>query len=373
MIPLFKVAMSLNAGLQVKDVLNSGYIGQGAQVDFFEEKLRDTLGAEVKPVTTNSCTAALDLALHMCGVGPGDVVISTPITCLATNMVIKNRGAKIAWVDVDPVTGNIDPDSVAELLGKWHVHPKAIMAVDWAGRACEYDWLRAVAQGVPIIEDAAHAFGTTYNTKPIAVAGGDYVCWSFQAIKHLTTGDGGALKTPQGQDHRARLLRWFGLDRTTSASMRCAQVVPESGYKYHMNDIAAAIGLANMQLAQANLAMHRDNAAFYHEALKGAPGITLPPPDSGSSWWLYTILVNAGEKARDALITHLDKECGIEASLVHARNDTQVVFNRNSLNLRGVNDFASSEVCIPVGWWLTNQERQHIVDSVQEWAHVTTK
>lgn len=378
MIPLFKVFMAPEAAPAVADVLASGYIGQGPKVDAFERELKRVLDAERDVLTLNSCTSALDLALTLEDVVPGDVVVSTPMTCSATNSPIVTKGARIAWADVDPVTGLIDPESVArviERVGPEHV--AAVMAVDWAGRMCDYNRLRAVCapHGIPIIEDAAHApLATRYGRYQTRV-GGDYVCWSFQAIKHLTTGDGGALLCPDAEvTEEARLLRWYGLDRRSKADFRCEQDITAVGFKYHLNDIAAAIGLANLPHLPEVVKRHRDNARAYHGLLEGTPGVTLPPPDPGSSWWLYTLLVEDRADFQRFMAEH-----GVATSQVHRRNDEHPGFARAAVTtqpwvakktdlLPGLEHFASRQVSIPVGWWLTDADVTRIAHLVQTWA-----
>jgi dTDP-4-amino-4,6-dideoxygalactose transaminase len=377
-VPLFKVFMDPTAGYHVTETLKSGYIGQGNQVETFERAFGDLIGAPEPPLSVNSCTSALDLALHLCGVGPGDEVISTPMTCTATNTGIVNRGARVVWADVDPVTGLIDPEDVGRKVTKQTV---AVIGVDWAGRVAEYPAIRrsigAAAPEVPTIQDAAHSLLAEPNDfcAQFVPWGGDYICWSFQAIKHLTTGDGGALLTPHGTYldpmgnamERARLLRWYGFDRRSSKSFRCEQDIEETGFKYHLNDIAATIGLANIRHMPRIVGQHRANAAYYHEALKHLEPITLPPPDPGSAWWLYCILT----PERDAFI-EFAKERGVEASPVHSRNDRMTAFRRACANpdtpLPGVDYFASHEVAVPVGWWLTDDDRAHVAGVVHAWA-----
>lgn len=345
MIRLFKVGMARAAEEAVAEVLRSGYIGQGPKVDEFEAALQKTWGLDQKPLTLNSATSALDLALTLVGVGPGDKVLTTPQTCTATNSPIVTRGATPVWCDVD-TEGLIAPASVERNFRR-HPDAKAVIAVDWAGTPADYKRIRKAAPGVPVVQDAAHRFG--------GPAYGDYVVWSFQAIKFLTTGDGGALLTPAAQYERAKLLRWYGLDRESSASFRCAQNITEVGFKYHMNDIAASIGLANLPAARQNLRVQYDNARYLGERL----GIEVHPE---SHYWFFPVTVDM----RDEFIAYLADE-GIEASQVHARNDKHDGFHFPNGKLPGVDWFDSHQAALPCGWWLTRDELDHVADTVIAW------
>ena len=343
MIRLFKVAMHPEAKNAAGAVLDSGYIGQGPKVDEFENELQWRFNLDQKPLALNSCTSALDLALELIGVGPGDKVLTTPQTCTATNSPIVKRGAIPVWVDID-TNGHISPSSVAKNLN-WHPEAKAIMVVDWAGAPANYKSIRKAAPGIPIIQDAAHRLGGPVD--------GDYVAWSFQAIKFLTTGDGGALLTPLAQYERAKLLRWYGLDRESSASFRCAQDIEEVGFKYHMNDIAASIGLANLGLAYQNLRLHYSNAEYLARNL----GVDFNPR---SHYWFFPLTV----QSRDRFIAHL-AENGVEASQVHARNDKHTGFHFPNGQLPGTDWFDAHQVAIPCGWWLSMDDLKHIVKVVR--------
>lgn len=370
MIPLFRPLMTVAARRAAVDVLTPGddgslMIGQGPQVDRFESQLRRYVDAPRDVLTTNSCTSALDLALHLAGVGAGHEVITTPQTCTATTGVIVNRGAVPVWADVDPLTGLIDPASVARL-----VTPKtrAVMAVDWAGRSCDYAGLRSAAPTLPVIQDAAHR-GPTPLGSPLEH--GDFVCWSFQAIKFLTTIDGGALLCPDdATTERARLLRWFGLDRRSSADFRCAQDVTEAGFKYHMHDVSAAIGLANLPAARTAVRTQQARAGRYCAALEGLPGVSAPPFEGWCDYWLFTVVVDD----RADFEAHL-KRAGVASSQVHARNDGHTAFRTANgratarVKLTGLDAFAARQISIPVGWWLTDEDEAAVIAAVQTWAH----
>lgn len=348
MIRLFKVAMHPDAKVAVGEVLDSGYIGQGPNVDAFEAALQERFALRTHPITVNSCTSALDLALELVGVGPGDAVITTPQTCTATNTPIVKRRAIPVWADVD-TRGLLTPRSVASALAAVRKDglrdPKAIMVVDWAGALPDYAGIRKVANGIPVIEDAAHRL-------PGETKGGDYVAFSFQAIKYLTTGDGGLLLTPFNQIQRAKLLRWYGLDRESSASFRCAQNIEEVGFKYHMNDIAASIGLANMEMAAQNLRIQQDNARYLSDQL----GTEFDPE---SHYWFFPITVHE----RDRFTAHL-AEHGVETSQVHARNDKHAGFQYPRA-LPGVDWFDAHQTAIPCGWWLTRDDLDTVVAAVK--------
>lgn len=356
MIPLFKVRMAPEAHEYVKDVLNSGFIAQGPRVDTFEDALKIALRTDTRPVTVNSCTSAIDLALELCGVGPDDEVISTPQTCFASQIGAIHRHARIRWADIDPWTGLIDPDSVAKLVTK---KTKAIIAVNWAGKLCDYKKLKSY--GVPVIEDAAHTWDTFFETTPER---GDYICYSFQAIKFLTSGDGGLVVCPNAEkEHEARLLRWFGLDRTKSESFRCTQNITRAGFKYHMNDISAAIGICNIPEAYESVLETRENSKKMIENIRNDKFV-LPTFDDTTSFWLFSMHVLNDEKKK--FESYL-AENGIMSSPVHFRNDlydSTLQFKEGPLD--GVTSFDKTQICIPNGWWLTENQIEHIISTVNK-------
>lgn len=361
MIPLFKVFMADDVESFVMPVLRSGYIGEGPKVAQLEREFGEYIG-NPNVVATNSGTSALLMALRLAGVGHGDRVISTPQTCLATNTAILSLGAVPMWADILD-DGTIDPDSVQRVLNDWvGPRPRAIMCVDWGGTPCKVDELKAF--GLPVIEDACQSVGSRYNGRHVG-SDAHYACFSTQAIKHLTTGDGGFLvvNTGQGALADARLMKWFGLDRTKSTSMRCEQDPPLLGHKFQMNDIAASIGLANIRHLPEIIATTKRHAEIYDTAFKNS-AVVVPAsdPDRQSGYWLYT--VSTWDAAH--FIRYMG-DAGVECGKAHTRNDTKTLFRQclhDFTHLPGVSSFDRHHVCIPVGWWLTDDDVDRIVSLV---------
>jgi dTDP-4-amino-4,6-dideoxygalactose transaminase len=367
-IPLFKVRMSAGVGRSVEEVLYSGYIGQGRRVEDFEAALSNYLGAP-HCCTVNSCTSAIHLALHLVkalGFPDRDEVLTTPLTCTATNLPILANGLRPRWVDVDPSTCNISADDLMRKVGP---RTLAILAVHWGGSPCDLSEIRRVQEYCaeafgftpPVIEDCAHAFGAEYKGRRLSNHG-NWCTFSFQAIKHLTTGDGGLLVLPDEDLHRkAKLLRWYGLDREQPGDLRIGQNITDWGYKFHMNDINATIGLLNLQGVDPALSVHRDNAAFFDRALQGVDGIKFQriTGDGVSSSWVYTIFV----ERRDEFVRRMT-ENGIQVSRVHERNDHNECFAAFREPLPNVDQVSSNMICIPCGWWVSHDDREYIVDTI---------
>jgi perosamine synthetase len=362
-IPLFRVFMPESILEPLNACLMSGYIGEGPRVAEFEKQLSGWFGND-NVLTLNNGTSALQLALRLANVSYGDEVISTAMTCSATNEPILALGAKIVWADINPWTANIDPEDVEKKITS---KTKAILCVHWGGYPCELEELNSIAarHGIKLIEDACHAFGATYHNKPIGSLS-DFSCFSFQAIKHMTTVDGGALTCKLASDNdRGRLLRWYGIDRNAKLQdLRCEADIAEYGYKFHMNDVTATIGIEQLKYVAETLKKHRANAARYDEAFEN---LELVKPmkykkDRLSSYWLYTIRV----KNRQKFMEHM-KEAGIVVSKVHARNDTHSMFREFKTALPGVDEFNLEQLSIPVGWWLEESHIKHIIDTVLEY------
>lgn len=362
MIPLFKVHVPPREHLMpnLEKVIYSGYITQGAKVQEFEEKIGASFGVP-NVLTVNSGTSALQLALRLANVRGGNVV-TTPMTCSATVLPVLAEGARPVWADVNPGTGNINPDDVARKITR---DTKAILAVHWGGQPGDMGKLMEIgeAEGIPVIVDAAHALGAEWNGQSIA-AQADFTCYSLQAIKHITTGDGGILVTRSADDYaRGKRLRWFGIDREAKGSgdERTENDIPEWGYKFHMNDIAATMGIAQLHYLNYIVGRHRDNAAHYDNNLQVKRQGVLDA--ANGAWWLYTLLWENGEQ-RARFMEYATKQ-GIHVSRVHSRLDQLTCFKQyNGTDLPGVTSFFDRETCIPVHWGLSTYDRETVTDVV---------
>lgn len=277
----------------VSDVLRSGWITSGPKVLAFEAALAEYCGG--RPVRVfNSGTATLEVALRLAGAGPGDAVITTPLTWVATTNVILDVGATPVFVDVDPATRNIDLDQLEAAITP---QTRAIIPVDLAGLPVDRDRLYAIADkhGLRVIEDAAQAFGASWNGRPVGTTG-DFVSFSFHANKNLTTAEGGALVLPADIDTGlCERLRLQGVRRLPDGGMD----VDVLGGKFNMTDIAATIGLGQLKHLAEFTGRRRALARRYFELLDETkytvPGLELPPADfTHSNWHMFQPLLPEG-------------------------------------------------------------------------------
>jgi perosamine synthetase len=359
MIPLIKPFIPPKDKLlpRLEQIIYSGYIAEGEATYQFELALAELLGNPYC-LSLNSGTAALHIALTLIGVKAGDEVISTALTAEPTNTTIALTGAKVIFTDVDINTGLISPESIEANITE---NTKAIMVVHYAGMVCDMDKINLISikYGIPVIEDAAHAFLSKYDEKFIG-NNSPYTCFSFQAIKHLTTIDGGLLCLKNEEDyHRARRLRWFGLDKKVP---RLESNILEAGFKYHMNNVNATVGLVQLEHLEQNVRQYINNGQFFDEHLKDVSGVTMIPyhKNTAPSYWLYTMKVD-----RRAAFIEMMAINGITASPLHLRNDRHSVFNAKNLNLPNLDSFYENFIHIPCGWWLSKEERDKILQLIQ--------
>lgn len=358
-IPLFKVFMAPEERLipALRKVLYSGQISEGAEVEAFEAAFGSFIG-NPRVLSFYCGTAALHAALLLAGAGPGTEVISTPLTAEPTNLAILHAGAKVVWADIDPRNGNSAAGSIADRITD---HTRAIVVVHYGGIPASLTAIRelATARGIPVIEDAAHALGARYDGILLG-SHSEYVVFSFQAIKHLTTADGGMLVCRNAGDlARGRRIRWFGIDRKAP---RTEADITEVGYKYHMNNVNAVIGRVQLDHIKPMIDRHIDNGKYFDAALKGVAGIELPSWDAAAepSYWFYTVFA----ERRDDLSRHLAGH-GIANSLVHRRNDLHSIFGSSRRELPELDRLYSRMLHIPCGWWVGDDDREYMVDAIR--------
>lgn len=360
MLPLIKTSIPPRDILmpRLEAVLYSGYVAQGETVEEFERKFEEYIGGG-NTLSLNSGTAALHIALILAGVKEGDEVISTALTAEPTNVAIKMVGAKVRWADVDYNTGNISPDAIEKAINS---KTKAIIVVDYAGIPVDVKRIQEISKkyNIPVIEDAAHALGAKFNGKKTGNHF-PFTVYSFQAIKHLTTIDGGALQIlDKDLYERGKIIRWFGLDKKLT---RMNNNITEQGFKYHMNNVNACIGLVQLEGINEIVDTYIKNGKYLDQKLEGLNGIELIQyyDNSEPSYWLYTLKV----ENRSGFIKMME-ENGIAASELHKRNDLHTYLNDFPTSLPNLDKFYEKMVHIPCGWWVTQEDCDKMIDLIKK-------
>lgn len=360
MIPLVKPYFPPRGELMpaLEKILYSGYVATGQPVFDFEDEFKKYIG-NPNIISVHSGTDALHLAYILAGLKPGDEIISTPMTAEPTNTSIAMVNAKVVWGDVDFQNGLLDPKSVRNLITE---KTKAIVLVHYAGMVCDMDEFYKISKefNIPIVEDCAHSMGAKYNGKLVG-NDSDYTIFSLQAIKHMTTVDGGFLAMKDSsQMERAKRLRWFGLSKDKS---RLDNDITEVGYKYAMNNVNATIGLCQMKHLNDIIGTYISNGKYYDEVLKGVPGVELVKynKNTEASYWLYTMRV----ERRDDFCKMMEAN-GIMASQLHHRSDTHSIFKESKRELPNMEDWYAHFVHIPCGWWVDEDIREKIVETIKK-------
>lgn len=300
----------------VVEVLKSDYLTTGPKIKEFEEKLAETAGAKYAVAVSNG-TAALHAACFAAGIGGGDEVITSPMTFAASANCILYFGAKPVFADIDPETYNIDPNSIRRKITR---NTRAIIPVHFTGQPCRMDEILETAgkHRLTVIWDGAHALGAEYKGRKIGGMG-DMTTLSFHPVKHITTGEGGAVTTNVKELYeRLLLFRSHGITRDADKlfnnegpwyyEQQCL------GYNYRMTDIQAALGLSQLGKLDMFLAKRREYAEMYNSAFMSTDGVILPRQAEGtaSAWHLYVIKLDSGrlQAGRKEIFEEL-RGCGI--------------------------------------------------------------
>ncbi len=342
----------------LEEVLYGGMIAEGEHVYRFESEFARAFRLPLA-IGTSSGTGALHIALLLADVAPGDEIITTSMTAEPTNTVILQCGATPVFADIDPQTGNLDPVSVESRVTP---RTRAIVVVHYAGFPADLKALRRVADqhGIALIEDCAHALGASYGEEGIGTIG-DYAIFSLQAIKHMTTVDGGLLTMRDpSKATKARKLRWFGMAKCVP---RTDVDIEQVGFKYNMHNVAAVIGLAQLETIGSRISRHIDNGRFFDKTISTIPGlaITRIDPACQPSYWLYTVLSDNSEAVERCLTS-----IGVSASKLHRPNHYHSIFAPMRRPMPGLDTYYRRLTHLPCGWWVTDEDRERIVAALRK-------
>ena len=353
---------------QVKEAFEYGYFGLAYKVDEFEKAIAEYIGTDRNIVATNTGTSALHLALATLGIGEGDEIILPSFTFVATAQTVSECGAKPVFCDVNPDTFLLDIEDVKKKISE---KTKAIIPVHYAGRPCDMASLLEIKKesGIRIIEDAAHAFGSFYKGKRIG-SFGDITCFSFDSIKVMTCGEGGVIITadPAFAD-LVKQKRLLGIDRKTMhikdwKKRSWVYDVPSQGYRYHMSNINAAIGLAQIKKIDLFIARRREICCLYDKYLKGVSGIEcMPASYDNITPFMYVIRVKNGK--RNELKTFL-MEHDIESGISYIPCHHFTLYKRCDTKLPVTDRIYEEILCLPIHYELEDEDVITVSETIKE-------
>ena len=350
----------------LKDTLESEWVGRGPRSIQFEERFAEYIGVD-HAVALNSATAALHLGL-VCAEVEGQEVLTSSLTWVSSSEAILLAGGRPVFCDIEPDTLNI---SVEDMARKITPTTRAIVVVHYGGHACDMDPILKLASdhGLTVVEDAAHGCGGQYKGRQLGSMG-DIGCFSFQATKNMTTGDGGMLVTNDGAlADRVRKLRWCGITKPTWERFRPDQIkrswvyeVAEVGYKYEMNDLAAALGLAQLDRLEACNSRRRELMARYREALDDVEGLAFLTNRDYAVSACYNAVIQLEE--RDELYAFLD-EHDIDSNVHFYPNHLLQIFRPYTTRLPVAEEVWQRILSVPLYPGLTDVQQDRVIDRLR--------
>lgn len=353
MIPIFKPFMPKGLMPNIETILYSGKLSYGDYGKQFEDKLASYIGHK-NVLTVSTYNQALLIVLSTLGLKPGDEVIASPVSCLASNQPFAIKGLKVIWADVEPLTGAMSVEDVKRKITK---NTKAIFHNQYCGYLGHINEMNELgaAHGIPVIDDCIEGFGSELNGLKTGNMGTDVTVFSFQTVRLPNTIDGGALVFKDDELFEiAKKIRDYGIDRTTFRDelneINTSCDIKLEGYGAMMSEINSYIGIQQMDHIEELITMQRSNAIQWDAIISDMKDIKQLSCTSNSltNNWVYGIL------AKDKIATiKLFREKGFYATSVHINNNIYSVFN-NKMELKGVSEFMNHFVALPCGWWIEN-------------------
>jgi perosamine synthetase len=351
MIPIYKPYMPENLMPELNEILYSGQLSFGKYGKQFEDKLKAYIGCEYL-LTINSYNMAMLVILSTLGLEPGDEIIASPVSCLASNQPFATKNLNVIWADINPETGTLCPLDVEKKITK---NTKAIFHNHFCGYVGKVDEINILGKkyNIPVIDDAIEAFGSEYHEKKMGNLGTDFTVFSFQTVRIPNTIEGGAITFKDKElFEKAKLIRDYGIDRTifrdADGEINPDCDITHEGYGALMSEINSFIGICQMVEVEKLLATHRRNAQFWTKRISEMFDIQplLETSDSLPNYWVFGAL----SAKKTELIKKIKSE-GYYATGVHINNNIYSIF-KNKKNLSGVDKFTRKYVAFPCGWWL---------------------
>ncbi len=369
-IPLTKPYIGEDEKQLISEVIDSGWVSQGSKVAEFEKRFAEYVGAKYT-VATTSCTTALHAALSISGIGHGDEVIVPSLSFIATANAVVHCGATPVFVDIDPITCNIDVNKIEEAITD---KTKVIMPVHQMGLPAEIDSIHEIANRheVKVIEDAACAIGSVYKGKKIG-AHGNVACFSLHPRKIITTGEGGMITTNDAKfASRLRRFRHHGMSISDIERHKSDKIIiesyPEIGYNYRMTDIQAAMGIAQLKKLPFILKKRREIAKQYNEKLKDIKCIRVPffPDHVNHNYQSYWVeVLDSAPVSRDVFMKKLLKK-GIATRRGIMAIHKESCYNMYHVKLPNTDRITSNTVILPLYPSMTDEEIQYVINGIYD-------